>query len=133
MNRIAAAAFAALLGVGLALQAHGAPNIDYVTVSDAADGEAASVIAADAAKIFVHGDLLGVVAGSRIRTDWIAVEVRGVQPDYTIDTTEVSVVPRMHKVMFSLAKPSAGWPVGSYRVDLYIDGKLATKAAYRVE
>jgi len=34
---------------------------------------------------------------------------------------------------FSLSKPTKGWPVGTYRVDLYIDDKVNETAYFEVE
>jgi len=33
---------------------------------------------------------------------------------------------------FSLSKPTNGWPVGDYRVDLLIDGTKAKSVAFKV-
>jgi hypothetical protein len=40
--------------------------------------------------------------------------------------------PAMNKVQFSFSKPTAGWPVGDYRVDLFLDGKKATDVKFKV-
>jgi hypothetical protein len=38
---------------------------------------------------------------------------------------EMTVGRLMNVVTFSLSKPTAGWPAGDYRVELFIDGKAA--------
>ena len=65
--------------------------------------------------------------------DGAAVEKTGVAPpNYKIDEKELKVYPMMNEVTYSLSKPNAGWPVGEYRVDLYIDNKPAGHVKFRV-
>lgn len=125
-------AFGALL-VGFSLHAQAAARLDDVTVSDEKEGDAQSSFAADTRKIWVYGELADVPAGARVRSDWIAVKVKGAPPDYKIDSAELAVDGKVNQFNFSLSKPNAGWPVGEYRVDLFINGKLANKARFKVE
>lgn len=126
------AAFAAL-ALGLALNAMAAPRLDDVTVSDEKGGDAQSSFAADTKKIYAYGELVEAASGTKVRADWIAVKVKGAPPDYKIDSAEVTIAGKENQASFSLSKPNAGWPVGDYRVDFYIDGKLANKARFKVE
>ena len=39
----------------------------------------------------------------------------------------------MNNVDFNMSKPNAGWPVGDYRVDLFINGKPTGNAKFQVK
>lgn len=119
--------------VGFSLHAQAAPRLDDIVVSDEKEGEAQTTFEVDTKKIWVYGELAEVPAGAKVRSDWIAVKVKGAPPDYKIDSAEVTVDGKMNQFTFSLSKPNAGWPVGEYRVDLFINGKLANKARFKVE
>jgi len=56
----------------------------------------------------------------------IAEDTHGAAPaNYKIDSVDLTAGALVNVANFSLSKPTAGWPVGSYRVDLFIDGKPA--------
>ncbi len=62
----------------------------------------------------------------------IAVKTQVAPPDYKIDSSELVAHAGANDVVFSFSKPDAGWPEGDYRVDLFIDGKPAAKATFKV-
>ena len=70
---------------------------------------------------------------SSLDTVWIAVKVDADVPtNYEIDKAHVDV----HGSQagdFSLTAPGDGFPVGSYKVDLYLNGTLIDSYAYQVK
>lgn len=71
-------------------------------------------------------------AGTKLRCDWIAEKTKVAEPNYRIDSTELVAKAGMNKVTFSFSKPTAGWPEGDYRAELFIDGKPAEKVRFKV-
>ncbi len=83
-------------------------------------------------KIFLVARLADVPAGAKVSGVWIAEKIQGAPPNYKLDSTDLTVSKQMNRVTYSLFKPNDGWPVGSYRVELFIDGKPAGKASFKV-
>ncbi|MFQ5432774.1 MAG: hypothetical protein ACE5EN_09760 [Nitrospinota bacterium] len=85
----------------------------------------------DTAEIHTVLGLENVRAGTKIKADWIGIDVPGT-PNLKIGTLELVLKETDEKALFTLTKPDTGWPVGKYRVDIYIDGKLATIVPFSV-
>ncbi len=124
---------ATLLAFSFAAGVHAAPHFADVTVSDSEDGDATEAFAPTATKIFVHAGLVDTARGSKVSSDWIAEDTGGVAPaNYKIDSVVLDTGMLTNVVNFSLSKPTAGWPVGKYRVDLFIDDKVVGAAHFMV-
>lgn len=133
MTKKPCGALMALLALLLATGASAAPHFADVTVSDSADGDAVATFAPGTPKIFVHAGLADVAHGSKVSSDWIAEDTGGVAPpNYKIDSVTLDTGMLTNVVTFSLSKPNNGWPAGKYRVDLFIDGKTAGAAHFKV-
>lgn len=71
-----------------------------------------------------------VSKGQNIKAIWIAADTKGAAPDnYKIDEKSLLIEEDLgdNKIWtadYKLSKPEAGWPVGSYHVDLYVDKEL---------
>ena len=130
-TRVAAlAAAAAALSWSAAVLA--APAYSDLVISDTAEGKEMRTFKPTTAKIYVRSKLTGVDKPVKSKAEWIAVKVDGAPPNHKIDATELNAGPTMNKVQFSFSKPTAGWPVGDYRVDLFLDGKKANEVKFKV-
>ena len=83
-------------------------------------------------KVYLRAKVAEGQAGIKVRGDWIAVKTQVAPPNYKVDSYEMALKPGMNNVTFSLSAPTAGWPEGEYRVDLFIDGKPAGNVPFRV-
>ena len=111
----------------------GPPRYTDLVLSDAKDGAAKATFKPDTPKIFLRSKLVDMPAGTRLKADWIAVQTGGVAPpNYKIDSTDLKTGAGSNVSTFSFSKPNAGWPIGDYRVDLYIDDKPAGKVPFKV-
>ena len=110
----------------------GSPRYSDMVLSDAQDGAAKSTFAPTTAKIFLRSKVADVPSGSRLKSDWIAEKTQVAPPNYKIDSYEMKSGPLMNSVTFSMSKPTAGWPVGDYRVDIFIDNKPAGQVKFKV-
>jgi hypothetical protein len=101
---------AAKLTVGLSRQ----PVGDFVTTFDASTPA-----------IYARWQGYGLRPQANIRVLWIAENVGGVEANYQIDNAfAVAETPNSHGT-FKLGRPDEGWMPGEYRVEFYIDGRLA--------
>ena len=124
-----AVAFGVALAAGDALAA---PALADVVVSEAKDGPSKTTFKPTTSKVYIRAKLVDVPAGAKLKGEWIAVKVEGAPPNYKIDSVENVVAKGSTQYHGALGKPSAGWPVGDYRVDLLIDGKTAKQATFKV-
>jgi hypothetical protein len=127
-------ALLAVAGLLLATVLHAAPHFGDMTFSASHDndGTDTKVFAIDTPKIFLHADLEDAVDDTKVSSTWIAEKTDKAPPNYKIDSVELTASENMDVVTFSLSKPNAGWPVGDYRVDLFINGKPAGSAHFKV-
>lgn len=125
----------ALLGLLAAAATYaGSPHYSDLKLSDAEDGDTVESFAPDTAKIYLHAGLIDTPAGTKLTSTWVAEDTNGAAPaNYKIDSVDLTVAPPINVATFSLSKPTAGWPVGTYRVDLFIDGKEAGTMHFKVE
>jgi hypothetical protein len=69
---------------------------------------------------------------TKVKAVWTAVAVSGAPANIEIDQAEI-VMEGSSNVHFTLSRPSSGaWPVGRYKVDIYLDGKLDKTLGFTV-
>lgn len=92
-----------------------------------------TVFSPGTAKIFLVFSTTDLPQNSSLDTVWIAVKVDAdVKPGYEIDRAHLAV----HGSQtgdFSLSAPASGFPTGSYKVDLYLNGTLIGTYPYQVK
>ena len=101
--------------------------------SDSKGGDAADSFAPDTAVIYLHTEFKGVARGSTITATWIAEKADGVAPETKVVSSDVTIGTQENQVDFSVTKPDKGWPTGSYRVDISVDGKVVTVGRFIIE
>ncbi|MEI9427222.1 hypothetical protein [Mesorhizobium sp. Cs1299R1N3] len=123
-------AIAALAALSLPAQASGFDNI----VLSATKGEETSQsnFPVDTPVIYVSADLVDIAPTSKITFSWVSVDSHGAAPEnYTIDKVDLDVGAN-NEADSQLTKPTAGWPEGTYRVDLAIDGTVAESVPFSI-
>jgi hypothetical protein len=111
----------------------GSPHYSDLKLSDSDDGDATTSFTPDTPKIFLNAALKDVPSGSKLSSVWVAEDTGGVAPaNYKIDSVSMDSGSLMNVATFSLSKPTAGWPVGKYRVDLFIDGNAAGSVRFKI-
>ncbi len=108
------------------------PRYSDLVLSDTKGGDAKSTFKPQTAKIFLHAKLVDVPTGSKVKSEWIAVKTRAAPPNYKIDGVELKIGPLVNNVDFNFSKPTAGWPEGDYRIDLFINDKPAGNMKFQV-
>ena len=102
-------------------------------MSTARQGEATTSFAADIPKIFASFKTKGAQNGDKLRGVWIADDVGDAAPAKTkIDEKSLTLEGDTEDGDFSLSMPTNGWPRGEYRLEIYVNDKLATTEKFTV-
>ena len=107
-----------------------------VEVAIAVDGDTrpATVFPADVPKLMAFFLTTGTGAGDELNGKWIAEDVGDAAPAETlIDEATVVGDKSDFTGAFSMSKPTAGWPVGKYRVEVYSGETLVATAPFVIE
>lgn len=71
-------------------------------------------------------------AGTKVKGVWVSVDAIDV-PNYEIDAVElVFQEAGGGQAFFSLSRPDNGWPMGNYKLDIYIGDQLAQSAPFSI-
>lgn len=71
--------------------------------------------------------------GTVVKGTWVSVDAIA-QPNYPIDSVVVQLPERGDtQVHFSLARPTNGWPVGNYKLDVYVNDQLVSSTPFSIK
>jgi hypothetical protein len=68
---------------------------------------------------------------AKVKMNFVAVSVPGVKPDYKVVSTSYSTKDGQSRVNFT-GKPNDKWDAGKYRVEIFVDGKLAKDLVFDI-
>ncbi len=105
-------------------------NIADAWMSTDEEGNNRTTVYTPNAVFYVQADLRNAPDDTKLKAVWIAVDVEGVDPNLTIYETEF--VSGSGLVHFSLSNDNP-WPQGKYKVELYLDDKLAKTVEFEVK
>lgn len=105
---------------------------DVVVTDDKDANTPKSEFKTDTPKIFVTFKFENVKRGSKLTGTWICEKSDVAPPNFKIDEPTVDTGILTNSGDFSLSKPTKGWPVGSYRTDLSINGKVIQSVKFTV-
>lgn len=124
------------------LHAADAPKLDCVLTDELSNsgepGDDKDVFSKDTPQLFYVCGSSDVHKGQVFKGEWIAADTNGAAPaNYKIDEASIDVEKtpgedEVYTAKFSLSKPTKGWPVGSYHVDVYLDGTLVQSAKFTI-
>lgn len=96
-------------------------------------GEPTGRFAADTEKIFCRWQGDALHAGDKIRAVWIAEDVGDAAPkNYKISETATSADGPQAGGTFTLTRPTKGWPIGKYRVEIYDADQLVETVKFDI-
>lgn len=99
------------------------------------DGNVTTTVFAPSDIFYVVGDLKNAPAGTVVEARWLAVQIEGYDSGELIfeqtinDFTEESFAGTIY---FQLSN-DGGWPVGEYKVDVYLDGNFVQSVPFSVQ
>ena len=105
-----------------------------VTMTTGLGDDPTTAFTSDTPKLYAMFKTIGAKSGDKIRGVLIAEDVGDAAPANTqvIDKT-IEMEGDTDDGDFNFGKPTKGWPVGKYRVDVYVNGELATTAKFTVK
>ncbi len=102
---------------------------DAYLTSDEAGTQKTTVYAQDAV-FYCIVQLANAPDDTNLKAVWTAVDAQDTEPNFTID--DVSVTTGDAPVTFSLPNDSL-WPIGKYKVELFINDKLTQTLDFEVQ
>lgn len=76
--------------------------------------------------------LLDSNAKAVVKMNFVAVSVAGVRPETKVVTASFTTKEGQNRVNFT-GRPEGKWTPGKYRVDLYLDGKIAKNVEFEIK
>ena len=98
---------------------------------DVDDTKQTDVFSPSAKTFYCFFDLNNAPDDTKVKGVWVAVDASGVDPNYEIDTSEYTSGDGT--IYFTLERSTDAWPVGKYKVDLYINDKLVQTIEFEVK
>jgi hypothetical protein len=96
-------------------------------------GEPTTTFAPDTPKIFARWQGETLAKGDKIRSVWIAEDVGEVAPpNYKLDEASVDADGPRAFGTFTITKPTKGWPVGKYRLEIYQGDNLVETVKFDI-
>lgn len=88
----------------------------------------------DTAKIYCAWKADGLKSGTQLRGVWIAEDVGNAAPaNFKIDEASFTSAGNSAQGSFALSKPNKGFPVGKYRLEIYIGSDMAKTVPFVVK
>ena len=109
-------------------------KVDVTMATDDEGESPTTAFGTDTPKLFALFKTEGLQEGGKIRSVWIAEDVGDAAPKETkIDEKTLDAKGDTDDGVFALSKPDKGWPVGKYRLEIYVDDKLVTTTKFTIE
>jgi hypothetical protein len=108
-----------------------------VSVSNGLDEQPATAFSPTTEKIYANFKAKGTKEGDKIRGVLVAEYVGDAAPANTTVVEKTLTVDKgadgqTYSGDFNFSKPTNDWPVGKYRVDVYVNDELATTAKFAI-
>lgn len=135
MRFFATTAFALLTAAATSAPAHAAAFENIILSSTEGAAETQTTFPTDTPKLYLSADITDEVpSGSKLTVTWIAVDSgRAAPPNYRIDEVRFDIGLIDNRIDASLSKPNNGWPVGTYQVEMIVDGTVEETVDFSVK
>ena len=104
-------------------------NIADAWMSTDEGGDSRTTAFAQDATFYAQVDLKNAPDDTKLKASWYAVNAEGVEPNFVINETEFASGDGL--IHFDLENDSL-WPVGDYKVDIYLNDTLAKTLTFAV-
>lgn len=81
---------------------------------------------------FVHFDVAGIEAGTPFQSRWYALDIEGEDPNVPLQTIDYTYQEGIRNIYFQLTNAN-GWPVGNYKVEIYMNGTKVGEQLFSVQ
>jgi hypothetical protein len=103
------------------------------TVAADKEGEPKTTFLTNTAKIFGRWQGSSLKSGDVVRAIWVAEAFGNEERDAKITEAQVTADKPNDHGIFSLARPDGGWPIGHYRLEIYVGENLAASVKFKIE
>ena|SRR5579863_572552 len=111
-----------------------AAEVGDPVVSGERDGKPQDVFDRNTPTVYVRAPLSDLPANATLSCIFIAENTRGVAPpDFRFGSADFQAGTLNNVLDCSLSMPSPYWPLGNYRVDIALDGKVVASATFSVD
>jgi hypothetical protein len=105
-------------------------NISDAYMSTDTDGANRTSVYGQDAVFYAQVDLQNAPDDTKLKAVWFAVDAEGVEANYQIEETEFTSSDGL--IHFELSNESL-WPVGQYKVDIYLNDALTKTLTFDVQ
>jgi hypothetical protein len=106
----------------------------HVALAEKKDGKPKAIFSTEMPKIYALWKGEALKTGDKIRAVWIAEDVGDAAPkDSKITEVLVTAERSDDYGAIGLARPIDGWPVGKYRLEIYVGDKLAEALKFTIQ
>jgi hypothetical protein len=110
------------------------PTVSNIRMTTDDTGKTPTSSYAPGNEFYVFADLSGLRPGSVVEAKWYAVNAEGVEANSELNTSDYTYESGVGFVYFKLStNDGSDWPVGSYRVELYLDGSKVGEQGFTVQ
>jgi hypothetical protein len=99
--------------------------------TDESDSQQTTIYAPDTQTFYCFYDLNNAPDDTVVRGAWTLVSAEGFDPNSEIDSAEITGSDDSY--YFSLDRAADQWPVGQYKIDLFINGNLVETVEFQVQ
>jgi hypothetical protein len=120
----------------LACAMGGEPTLDNVRTALDQDGNQVTSVFSTTDTVYVVSDLSNGIQGNVITSNWYAVDVADTEPNFLIDSSDITVQDETFDgtIYFFFPPPLDGqWPLGTYKVEVLFNNVLISTVNFSVE
>lgn len=81
---------------------------------------------------YVFFDVSGIEPGTNFQSRWYALDIEGQDPNAPFQTIDYTYEEGIGNIYFQLTNDE-GWPVGNYKVEIYMDGVEVGEQSFSVQ
>ena len=122
----------ALVISSLACSLGGEPGVSNIRMTTDDSGETTTTTYSPTDDFYVFFDANFVETGTLFEGRWFALNIEGEDPNTPFSTIEYNLEEGIGVVYFQLYS-DVDWPVGNYRVDIYMSGAKVGEALFSVQ
>jgi hypothetical protein len=121
------------VGVSLCTVLGGDVKVDITLATDV-EGVPVTSFSSDTTTLYAMFQTKGIKAGDKVRGALIAEDVGNVAPANTkVADKTLTLDENTDDGDFYFSKPDNGWPVGKYRIDIYVNEQLAGSVKFTIK
>ena len=125
-------AVVALVLSALACNFGSEPGVSNVRMTTDDSGETTTTAYSPSDDFYVFFEVTAIDAGTPFEGQWYALDIEGEDPNTPFSTIEYNLEDGVSTVYFQLYS-DVEWPVGTYRVEIYMDGAKVGEQQFNVQ